>query len=765
QDDIDALLSGALGGDEDDMAASAATEPAAPEPAEAEESPAAEGGPQSQDDIDALLSGALGGDDDDAAAVAEAEPEADAEADTGPQSQDDIDALLSGALGGDEDEAEPDAEPDAVGAAVEDDAGAAPPSEQDDIDALLAGAMDTGGDGGAEADAGAGKPDGSISSEQTLVADLGEAGDEADIAALLGEETAEEPPEAESMIEEAGPEPEEAAGQEEAPAEDAGAAEPPQTQAFTPVVPDAAEEEEAPAAPEAEADAIPDDLAATVTDAQGEDDLDALLSGAAAVEDSIDDILKATEGESAVAVPPAEAAEAEAEAAPVEEEAAPPEREPAPPSAEAPQLGEKEIASLRESMSLMEAGSELENMTGEIAGLLGQLSERARRYQNAYQTSSHEVNDIKARLRAEERKRKLLESEKGVLQEERLDLRARIEALESEHKERVEQDQHRIAELERQVRERENRVRQLEGEEETLGKELGETQNRVTEMEVETRKARFELERARHDLEAERQERARLQRAMDAREKEIQALQERGAGEASTLFIDELRRLVRRYENELGIRTGAARDALGAFERLQPSAETESIFRVLREALIAAAGLDESSDQLGELSRRSAQPAGSRYDRGEPEPGRVEASIEGFAGDLEALALESACMQASRLLAERAATPGQLMEQAYKARALREQRVAGSLMGVVMLFRQLLDAQREADQARGKETPQSERFYVQLFDLLHGMVRMKAISRSTPEAWRFFLDLRGRYSFITSDAQWTSYRDRQLQLA
>ena len=48
------------------------------------------------------------------------------------------------------------------------------------------------------------------------------------------------------------------------------------------------------------------------------------------------------------------------------------------------------------------------------------------------------------------------------------------------------------------------------------------------------------------------------------------------------------------------------------------------------------------------------------------------------------------------------------------------------------------------------------------FDLLHALVRLKLVSRATPAIWDLFLELRGRFSFLTSDRQWKEYRDRVL---
>jgi hypothetical protein len=41
-------------------------------------------------------------------------------------------------------------------------------------------------------------------------------------------------------------------------------------------------------------------------------------------------------------------------------------------------------------------------------------------------------------------------------------------------------------------------------------------------------------------------------------------------------------------------------------------------------------------------------------------------------------------------------------------------------------------------------------------------VRLKIVNRLSGDIWRVFLDLRGRFSFVTSDKQWSEYRDQTL---
>ena len=70
--------------------------------------------------------------------------------------------------------------------------------------------------------------------------------------------------------------------------------------------------------------------------------------------------------------------------------------------------------------------------------------------------------------------------------------------------------------------------------------------------------------------------------------------------------------------------------------------------------------------------------------------------------------------------------------------------------------------QEAGDRSRGSESGESEVFYVQLFDFLHNLVRLKLVTRLSGDIWRIFLDLRGRFSFVTSDRQWAEYRDSTL---
>jgi len=113
-------------------------------------------------------------------------------------------------------------------------------------------------------------------------------------------------------------------------------------------------------------------------------------------------------------------------------------------------------------------------------------------------------------------------------------------------------------------------------------------------------------------------------------------------------------------------------------------------------------------------------------------------------------------------MGETFAGPDHLMSKIYLSPTLRHPEVSPHMPQLVKLLKQLCEVQQAADRTRGKESPDSERFYVQMFDYLHNLVRLKLITRSTGEAWEFFLDLRGRFSFITSDKQWSGFRDRVL---
>ena len=121
--------------------------------------------------------------------------------------------------------------------------------------------------------------------------------------------------------------------------------------------------------------------------------------------------------------------------------------------------------------------------------------------------------------------------------------------------------------------------------------------------------------------------------------------------------------------------------------------------------------------------------------------------------------LDEALEAATALLRAGEATSGLLMRKTYQCPALRRPEVADHLGPLARLLEGLRTIQESGDRARGKEGPEAESFYVRMFDFLHNLVRMKLVTRMTGDAWRLFLDLRGRFSFVSSDKQWADYRD------
>jgi hypothetical protein len=79
------------------------------------------------------------------------------------------------------------------------------------------------------------------------------------------------------------------------------------------------------------------------------------------------------------------------------------------------------------------------------------------------------------------------------------------------------------------------------------------------------------------------------------------------------------------------------------------------------------------------------------------------------------------------------------------------------------LLEGLRTVQESGDRTRGTESAESEVFYVHLFDFMHNLVKLKLINRMSGDIWRLFLDLRGKFSFVTSDKQWAEYRDTTLR--
>ncbi|MCX7933710.1 MAG: hypothetical protein N3A66_00445 [Planctomycetota bacterium] len=419
------------------------------------------------------------------------------------------------------------------------------------------------------------------------------------------------------------------------------------------------------------------------------------------------------------------------------------------------------LTSIRESLSLLESAGEVEGVAGQIASLLGQLAERARRFQTSWLASDQEAKELRTRLAAEEHRRLVLESERRALQEEVETLRKRLSAAEAEKLAQQEAARTEIAGLQMRQREQETRIGLLESQIRSLEEEMNRARSEATSADLESRRARFEADRLRAEIESERMERMRLQRALDNREKELQAIQAQTAGQASSLFLDELHRLVRRLERELDLRTSAAHEALIALDRLQTTEEMTPIISVLRAALLTAAGqeVDESDTlrKLGVEVDKAATPSSATA------VSPVERNLGAFEVSLAALDLTHAREIAAELLKEGRATPAHLMSKIYLSPGLRREEVRSRLDDVVSLMQDVRQAQDAADKTRGRQGADTEQLYAQMFDYFHNLVRLKILTRANTGAWEFFLDLRSRYSFITSDKQWQEYRDRVLK--
>ncbi len=721
QDDIDKLLEEALGG----PTSSADTDENTNDKASS-----------SQDGIDALLSDAMGGDTD----SVDVPPEATVDNSGGTQSQDDIDALLAGANNA------PTAESDK-------DSGGA--QSQDDTDALLSGAL--------------GEPENDSpveASEEKESEDSGGAQSQDDIDALLSGVVTKED-EKEENIEES--------------LSNASSAETliaDESLSKQLVDNELSSEVEVPAAEESKTDSEDDLLDGLLSDKEdsGLDKTTNLVIpdvlDNAIMDDGSTQKLEETATGSSVEKSMAEAFDevSPALASALNEHSSDGHIAEDVMGLSTPHTGTSigesqnkykiDVSSISESFSLLQSGSEIEGITGEIASLLGQLSERARRSQSAFESSNQEIGDLRSRLRAAEKRVSLLNSEKISMQEELTVLKSRIASTEEEHIFYVEKSQSDISSLQIKVRERDNRLRQLETEIESTTHELKNNHNLVANADVESRRSIFELERTKTELDAERQERARLQRMLDMREQEIQAIQSRSAGEASSLFMDELHRLIRRLESELNVRTGAAREALQAIEG-NPS--DPAAVDIARKNLLIASGIDEDSDTLEELNRLERQTGGVMKNAGTFKAGNFSVSLDEFSTDLNNLEMEEACIKAGRILSEKSATPVAVMDRIYKTDSLRTEKAGNHLVALIMLFQSIDKAQKKFDSVRGRENSDTEKTYVMIFDMLHYLVRIKAINKSTPEAWSFFLEIRGKYSFITSDTQWSVYRDKQLK--
>ncbi len=422
------------------------------------------------------------------------------------------------------------------------------------------------------------------------------------------------------------------------------------------------------------------------------------------------------------------------------------------------ELSEEKLQAIHESLSLMGSAGEVEGLAGQIASLLGQLSERARRYQSAWLGSDQETKELRTRLSNEEHRRAAVESERESLQNEVSKLRRRLIELEEAKSAEIETRNERLQALEAKLRDGSAREQYTQAEVQSLKEELERARSEATRADLAARRAHFEADRMQASLDSERQERLRLQRALQNREKELQALQAHTAGQASSLFLDELHRLVRRLESELDLRTSAAHEGLVAFEKLRPMPGMEETFQTVMAAIKVAAGLqEEEDDALQSLARETARTGGRAAEERPPHYSR-----EDFAKAIARYEFKEALEAAVQLMIGGDASPAALMDMLYRTPELREPAIADHIDGVVKLLGGLKSVQEAADLDRGQESPEAGRFYVQMFDYLHGLVRAKLVTRAQEDAWRFFLELRGRFSFVTSDKEWTAHRDAVL---
>ncbi len=697
QSDIDDLIAAAAGGSDD--------------------------GSQSQEDIDALIAAAAGGDLSSSAAEEALE-------DTGAQSQDDIDALIAAAAGENIGE---------LGAENLDEG----PQSQDDIDALIAGAAD--GD----------DEDGGFQSQDDIDALIAGAD-----AGLDDDEGSQSQDDIDALI----------AGASED--EDLGVQSQDDIDALIAGASDDADEEE---------DFSEEDQTFD------QNDIDALISGGfddeePEEEESISDFdsMLSSIGEEAVASQ--ESSESEEDISDVDEEVADmaaqaqeiqqafASRESAPPpppppavnyaaagkAPAMPQLSEEQMQNLQQSLSLSGSSGEVENLAGQMSGLLGQLSERTRRFQSAWLNADQENRELRHFITLKEQKAHALEGERLSLLGEIESLRKRSSQIEGEKVAAAESHRTEVASLELKLREQESRNNMLQSEVRALKEELENARNLSTGSDLESRRARFEAERLSSELVAEKQERQRLQRALDNREKELQAMQAQSAGHASTLFLDELHRLVRRLESELDIRTSSAHEALSVIDRMEFTPQQQMYATTMRAAISSACGLtpDEGDalkilDNQAQIGQASLEPAAK--------PGE-----DSFTAALERYDFARASGIASAQIRSGSQKPLDFMEDVYKCAALRRPETSDKLDDIAAMLRGIKAIQEASDRSRGRESNDTEKLFVLIFDYLHALVRMKLVSRATPAIWDLFLELRGRFSFLTSDRQWNEYRDRVL---
>ena len=434
----------------------------------------------------------------------------------------------------------------------------------------------------------------------------------------------------------------------------------------------------------------------------------------------------------------------------------PPIFSPPPPPRQAVETGG---AGARESLSLVSGAGEVEGLAGQIASLLGSLSERARRFQGAWLASDQEARELRNRLADEDHRRAVLETEKAAFREEADALRRQIGKVEGQRLAGEESHRTEIHGRDTRLREAESRIELLGGEADALREELVRARREATAADLESRRTRFEADRLRGEIESERMERLRIQRALENREKELQAFQAQQSGQATTLFLDELHRLVRRLESELDVRTAAAHEALAILDRLPLPDAAVALASNLRAALMAAAGhAAEGEDALRMLSREAAGPRGTAAIV--PPPGAAD--MNAFEAAIAGYDLGRAADLAAELFRRNIATPAALMKKVYLCGSLRRAETADHLPALAKLLEALRTVQQSRDHALGREGPEAEGMYVRMFDFLHNLVRLKIVTRATGEMWRLFLDLRGRFSFASSDKEWARYRDDKL---
>ncbi|MDR1533499.1 MAG: hypothetical protein LBU64_00135 [Planctomycetota bacterium] len=651
-----------------------------------------------QDDIDKLLQDALGEEKESCPL-----PIPDLK-ESGVATQDDIDALFA-SVAGEEPAGKAESPPEPPSATTPPPAGET--AGQDDIDALFASAVSGGGPAGkaaspSESPPAAGKTTGRDDLDALMAAV--DAATESSLDAKIPDESEEEPT---TLISPAA-----ASG-------DSAAAEP----VFRGGGEKAAVPPESPAAPDSDPDEI--DSAAA--------DLD------------LDEIMK--EVAAAAPPPPVKPAAQVPPPAPVPDPKPSP---PPPPVAAAPPPPRREF-------TVLSGAGEAASLANQAASLLNSLSEKADGYLRAWAAADGEAKELRSRALAEERRRISLESEKSALVRELEDIRRQLG--EAEGTKLAGEESRRVLEssLQSKIRGLEGRLSLADSEGAALKEELVRVRNQATGIDLENRRVRFEAERLRNEAESERMERLRIQRALENREKELQALQAQTAGQASSLFIDELHRLVRRLETELEARTSGAHEALLQLDRLEASGDMVPVTANLRAALLRAAGADgEADDALRSLGREAAGIRGAAaLAPGKPEITSFEAALAtyNFADAIEA---------AGALLREARATPSLLMRKIYQCPALRRPEAGDRLPDLTRLLEGLRTVQEANDRARGSESGESEVFHVRMFDFLHNLVRLKIVNRLSGDIWRLFLDLRGRFSFVTSDRQWAEYRDNTL---